>query len=135
MDFAPLLAAIALIWKIVDFVKYLRARNSEAVVTQAAVWFAGVGVIFLLAATDFASAINVGDLSLGTLNAASLILLGLSVGSSASVLVDVKKAVDNTDSAAVPAGKPTPAQADLLEVDTPLETAAEIPTPPRRARR
>lgn len=103
MDFAPLLAAIALIWKIVDFVKYLRARDGEAAITQAAVWAAGVGVIFLLAETNYADGIVLGDLALGAMNAASLLLIGLSMGSSASVLVDFKKAVDNTDSAAVPA--------------------------------
>ncbi len=132
MDFAPMLAAIALIWKIVDIVKYARARNGEAVVTQLGVWIAGVAVVLLLAATDFASGIDVADYSLDKLNIASLILLGLSIGSSASVAVDIKKAVDNTDSAAVPVGKPTPAQADLVEADV---AAAEIPAPPRRARR
>lgn len=106
MDFAPLLAAIALIWKIVDFVKYLRVRNVDALVTQAGVWLAGVGVTLLLAATDYADGIVIGDLPLGDLNLASLILLGLSIGSSASVLVDAKKAVDNTDSAAVPKERP-----------------------------
>lgn len=106
MDFAPLLAAIALTWKIVDFVKYLRARNVDAVATQAGVWFAGVAVMLLLAATDFAEGITIGNLALGDLNRASLILLGLSIGSSASVLVDAKRAVDNTDSAVVPGPAP-----------------------------
>lgn len=102
MDFAPLLAAITLVWKIVDFVKYLRARNVDAVVTQLGVWIAGVGVTLLLAATNYADGIVIGDLALGNLNLASLVLLGLTIGSSASALVDVKKALDNTDSAAVP---------------------------------
>lgn len=102
MDFAPLLAAIALIWKIVDFVKYLRVRNVDALVTQLGVWLAGVAVVLLLAATDFANGISIADYSLDKLNLASLLLLGLTIGSSASVAVDIKKAVDNTDSAAVP---------------------------------
>lgn len=106
MDFAPLLAAVALIWKIVDFVKYLRVRNVDAVVTQLGVWVAGVGVTLLLAATNYSDGIVIGDLPLGELNLASLILLGLSIGSTASVLVDAKKAVDNTDSAAVPSSRP-----------------------------
>lgn len=102
MDFAPLLAAIALIWKIVDLVKYARARDAESVITQVAVWAAGIGVVLLLAETDYAAGIVIGDIALANLNGASLVLLGLSMASSASVLVDVKKAVDNTDSAAVP---------------------------------
>lgn len=102
MDFVPLVAAIALIWKIVDFVKFVQVRNINAIVTQVGVWVAGVAVLFLLAATDFASGVKIGDSVLGDLNWASVILIGLSIGSSASVLVDAKKAVDNTDSAAVP---------------------------------
>lgn len=102
MDFAPLLVAAALIWKIVDFVKYLRARDVDSCITQASVWLAGVVVVFLLAATDYASGIRIGDLDLDALNGWSLLLLGLSMGSTASVFVDAKKAVDNTDSAAVP---------------------------------
>ena len=105
MDFVPLLAAVALIWKIVDFVKYVRARDVDSIVTQLGVWLAGVAVLFLLAATDFASGVVVADSPLSQLNWASLVLVGLSVGSSASVLVDAKKALDNSDSAAVP--KPT----------------------------
>jgi hypothetical protein len=99
MDFAPLLAAVALIWKIVDVVKYLLERNRKAVITQMGVWAAGVSVVLLLSASDFASGIDVADYQLSTLNLASLILLGLSVGSTASVAVDVKQAVDNTDTA------------------------------------
>lgn len=110
MDFAPLLAAVALIWKIVDVVKYARVRNVDAVVTQVGVWFAGVVVMLLLATTDFASGVEVGGSILGDLNVWSLILIGLSVGSSASVGVDFKKAFDNTDSAAVPIPAPTVAQ-------------------------
>jgi hypothetical protein len=102
MDFAPLLAAVALIWKIVDLGKYTAARNTQAVVTQVLTWVAGVLVTLLLAATDFASGINIGDRALADLNLASVVLLGLSMASSASVLVDAKKAVDNTDSAVVP---------------------------------
>lgn len=103
MDFAPLLVAAALIWKLVDFVKFVKAKDINAVTTQLAVWVAGVVVIFLLAATDFASGVTIGDKNLDSLNAASLLLLGLSMGSTASVFVDAKKAVDGTDSAAVPA--------------------------------
>lgn len=102
MPFVPLVAALALAWKLVDFIKQLRVRDWNAVVTQAAVWAAGVLVVFLLAGTDFASGIKIGDMVLSNLNAASLILVGLSVGSSASVGYDLKRSLDNTDSAAQP---------------------------------
>lgn len=102
MDFVPLVAAVALIWKAVDFVRYLRARDVDSALTQTVVWLVGVGVTFLLAATNYAGGIVIGDVTLGLMNWQSLLLVGLSLGSSASALVDVKKAIDNTDSAAVP---------------------------------
>ena len=102
MDFAPLVVALALVWKIVDFAKAVRVRDIDAIVSQLAVWVAGVIVTFLLAATDFASGVTIGDLSLDALNAASLILLGLSIGSTGSVAYDFKRAFDRSDSAAQP---------------------------------
>lgn len=106
MEFAPLLAAVALIWKIVDVVQYLRAGNRDNALTQVGVWLAGIIVIVLLSASDFANGIDVAGFTLGNLNVASLILLGMSMGSTASIGVDIKKAIDNTDSAAIPAAQP-----------------------------
>lgn len=103
MDFVPLVAALALTWKIVDFIKQLRVRDWNAAVTQAAVWVAGVLVIWLLAGTDFASGVKIGNMVLSHLNAASLVLVGLSVGASGSVAYDFKRALDGSDSAAQPA--------------------------------
>jgi hypothetical protein len=102
MDFVPLLAATALIWKAVDFVRFIRARDTDSALTQLVVWAVGVAVTFLLAGTNYADGIVIGDLSLGRANWESLLLIGLSLGSSASALVDFKRAIDNTDSARVP---------------------------------
>lgn len=102
-DFAPLLAALALAWKLVDFLKYVRTKDSNAALTQLAVWVAGVGVIFLLGATDFAPNVNIGGMALDSVNFWSKVLIGVSIGSSGSVLFDAKKAVDRTDSAKTPA--------------------------------
>lgn len=102
MDFVPLAATIALLWKIVDFAKLLRVRDVNAVVTQAVTWGAGVGLAFLLAGTDFAEGIKIGGMILGHVNDSSLVLIGLSLGSSASVAYDLKRAIDRTDSAAMP---------------------------------
>ena len=126
MDFFPLAAAIALIWKIVDFAKVARVRDWNAVLTQVVVWGAGVGVTFLLAGTDFADGINIGGRTLGGMNSSSVILLGLSMGSLGSVAVDYKKARDNNDSAAmptlltgeVPVGPPVLVDADAPEKKT-----------------
>lgn len=102
MEFVPMLAALALAWKIVDWLKQLRVRDWNAVVTQTAVWGAGVLVVFLLAHSDFASGITVGDLNLDALNGWSLALVGLNIGSLGSVAYDYKRALDSSDSAAQP---------------------------------
>lgn len=102
MDFAPLLAALALAWKIVDLLKQLRVRDINAVVTQLVSWAAGVLVIELLAHTDFAPGVRVGSAHLNTLNTWSLVLVGLTVASLGSVTYDFKRAFDSTDSAAQP---------------------------------
>lgn len=102
MEFVPLVAALALALKIVDLAKYAMARDVNSVVTQLVTWVAGVVVILLLAQTDFASGISIGDLALSEVNLASQILLGLTVAASGSVVYDFKKAVDRTDSARTP---------------------------------
>jgi hypothetical protein len=111
VGFVPLAAALALVWKLVDWAKALRVRDWNAVLTQLAVWVAGVFVIWLLASTDFAAGVKIGSMALSRLNFASLVLLGMSIGSSGSVAYDFKRAFDNTDSAAQPSLLPasTPA--------------------------
>lgn len=108
MDFVPIIAVVALVWKVVDFVKYLRARDVDGALTQGVVWAAGVLAVFLLSGTNFAGGIVLGDVAVSAMNWQSLVLVGLSIGSSASALVDFKKAVDNSDSAAVPARRSAP---------------------------
>lgn len=110
MEFVPIPAALALIWKIVDFIKYLTnySEYKSSVVAQLSVWFAGVVVSFLLASSDFAAGINIGVLPLEQLNGFSLLFFGLSLGSVGSVLYDFKKARDNTDSAQTPEIVPNP---------------------------
>lgn len=98
MEFAPLVAAAALVLKVLDFVKALKNQDSNAIVTQLGVWIAGVGVIFLLGSTDFASGVEVAGYTLDSLNAWSLVFLGLTVGSTGSLIFDFKKSFDNTDS-------------------------------------
>lgn len=102
MDFLPLAAAVALIWKVVDFARFIRAKDVDSSLTQAVVWVVGTAVTFLLAGTDWAGGIVLGDVALGLMSWQSLLLVGLSLGSTASALVDFKTAIDNTDSAAIP---------------------------------
>lgn len=100
MDFLPLVVAIALIWKIVDLVKLFRP-NLPSKVVQALGFGVGIGVAFLLRETDFASSIAIGDFKLSDLNAYSTALFGSTLGGTASVGVDFKKAIDNGDTAKI----------------------------------
>lgn len=97
-----MVAAVALLWKGVDFVKYLSARDKNAVVTQLATWASGFGVTNLLAHSDFADTLELGGKMLGSMGWPSLMLIGLSMGSTASGAFDIKKALDNSDSAKTP---------------------------------
>lgn len=92
----------ALVLKLIDFLRYCRAADVNGITTQLASWIAGVVVVLLVAQTDWANGIAIGDRSLGTLGFWSLVFYGLSAGSAASFAKDTLKAVDNTNSAAIP---------------------------------
>lgn len=102
MDFVPLLATAALVLKLIDFLKFLRVRDLDALTAQLSTWVAGVVCLFLLGATDFANQVNIGDVNLSDLNGWSKVLVGLTLGSTASLIYDAKRAVDRSDSAAMP---------------------------------
>lgn len=108
MEFIPTVAMVLLTVKIIDFLRYARAADFNGVLTQLFAWVAGVLVVLLAAQTDWASGINIGDKNLHTLGFWSLVFYGLSAGSSASVAKDTLKAVDNSNSAAIPVLVPTP---------------------------
>jgi hypothetical protein len=98
-----LATAAATVKKIVDFVRFLSAKDVISVVTQVLAWVAGIGAAFLLAAADITANYDLGGgYVLGRANGASLILLGLGFGSGGSLLTDLIKARDNSQSAAVP---------------------------------
>lgn len=107
MEFLPVVAMAALVLKLIDFLRYCRAADINGITTQAATWLAGVVVVLLVAQTDWADGIAVGDMSLGKLGFWSLVFYGLSVGSAASFVKDTHKALDNTNSAAIPTLVPT----------------------------
>lgn len=102
--FIPVAATVSLVIAIVNFVKYLKAKDWNGVVTQLAVWVAGVIVVFLASQTEWAEEIGRGFFgkSLADLNAWSLLFLGLCVGGLAIVTNEFKKAVDGRDNARKP---------------------------------
>ena len=102
LDYVPLIALGLLVVRLVNFLKYVKARDKNGWLTILTAWVSGVLVVLLFAQTDFASGIQVGDVGLDSLNVWSLIVVGLTVASTGSFAVDVKKALDTSDSAKVP---------------------------------
>lgn len=88
--FVPLVAAAALIYAASNLLKMLVGGQLNAAFTLVATWAIGVGVAFLLQASDFSSAVAVGDSwTLDGLNAWSTILVGVSMAGVGNVIYDV----------------------------------------------
>lgn len=104
MDFVPLVALGALIWKVMDFLKAAKNKDWNVVLTQAIAWIAGiVCVVAFAASSNFGGDITVmGDLTLSSLSVIEQVIIGMVLSSSVSVGFDLKKALDNSDSAKTP---------------------------------
>lgn len=102
MEFIPLVQMAVLVFAIINFLKAIRSKDGNAAFTQITVWVAGVLVVLLAAQTDFASGIMIGDQALTALNFWSLLFIGLTISSLASFGVEIKKALDGSDSAKTP---------------------------------
>ena len=100
--FIPAVAMFSLIKKLLDFMKYLTSRDVNGAVTQLAVWLSGVLVVVLYAQTDWAETFSFAGFTLADMNMASLVALGIGLGSSASVATDFIKSRDDSDSAKMP---------------------------------
>lgn len=96
----------ALVWKVIDFLRMLFniTAQKSAIITQATAWVGGVVlcVVAAHAAVTAGLVLPGSDLPLGQLDFASQVLIGLLVSSLASGIVDVKQAIDPSDSAAKP---------------------------------
>jgi hypothetical protein len=76
---------------------FIRARSS--VVTQAIVWAAGVLAVYVADWAGLSNEFTIGSLHLAALGVGAKIVLGLMASSTLSVINQIKKALDNTDSA------------------------------------
>jgi hypothetical protein len=93
----------ALVLKVTSFTKYVIAGQLRQALTQAVPWGVGMGGVWVAAQSMVAENMRIwGEVSLGQLDGWSIVLAGLALGSFGSFGYDVKKAVDNTDSAAEP---------------------------------
>ena len=102
MDALTLVTLAAVVWKIVEAVKNGIKKAWGDVTTQMVVWGAGIGVAFLAAQSEIAGKIDVWDTTLGKLDWASLLLLGIGLSSVSAVGYETKKAIDSGDSAIQP---------------------------------
>jgi hypothetical protein len=97
------LSALAAIWKLVDLVKYVTRSNLRETITQLLVFAAAIGGAFLMGAADVAKGWDVGaGVPLTDMDGWSKVLLGVVWAGGASAAYDIKKALDSSDSAAVP---------------------------------
>lgn len=95
--------SLALVKAIVDFIKYIRARDTNGWLTQLVVWLAGIAVVLLLRSSDFAGTFMVGTIPLSEANTGTLILAGFGLGATAMFANEIKKAIDGSDDASKPA--------------------------------
>lgn len=101
-DFVPVLTLTAIVFVVINFLKYITAGDWRAAVTQLIVWAAGIVGVVLFAHSDWGTAITLGDKTLDQLNGWSQVIAGFAIGSLASAGTELKKAFDNSDSAAKP---------------------------------
>jgi hypothetical protein len=95
-----------LVMKVIDFLRLVAKGGAQvsAIVTQIAAWLGGVLLVVLASHANATEAIVLPgtDAALGTLDGASQVLVGLLVASLGSAIVDVKQAIDSSDSAVKP---------------------------------
>lgn len=109
MDFAPLAVAATIVITGMALLKHLTNGQSREALTLFAAIALGIGVAFLLRASDFASGIDLADgKSLANINAASTIMVGVALASLARTGIQTWKAVDTNQSAAEPKLFPSP---------------------------
>ena len=89
----------ALVFSGVNFLKFLTNRQVKPAVTQAVAWLSGIGIVWMADASDGLPFI---DFVPDQTNFWGKVLLGASIGGTASAIESVKRAIDRTDSAAMP---------------------------------
>lgn len=107
MEFIAAAALVALVKKLLDVVKYLRAGDLNGWVTIVASMVVGVLAVLLVAQTDFASAVDFGGVNLGTANFWTLVFVGVTTAASAGLATDTLKSIDQKQTSRVPSLLPT----------------------------
>jgi hypothetical protein len=108
MEFIPAAAMLATVLKVIDFLRYARSGDLNGVLTQLCAWLAGVGVVLLVAETQWAKGIEIGNIALANMGFWSLVFAGVQISSGASAVKDLSKAIDNNNTSQIPTLLPTP---------------------------
>lgn len=109
-DFSVMAVAAFMLIFVMAALKAIRAKQYWDVATMLVVLGVGIGLAFLIGASDFGSSVKVGDKTLADVNGASLVLAGFAIASLARFAFQATKAVDNAQSAAEPKLFTSPAE-------------------------
>lgn len=103
MEVVSIVMLASLVIKAMTVVKAF-GKDWNVVLTQVGVWVVGIFVLWLASQAGVFSGFTpfAAGGPIGSYDFASIVLAGLVLGSSGAFAYDVKKAVDNTDSASEP---------------------------------
>lgn len=87
---AGLVGMLAVAAKVVDALRYALdwPRSKSKLLTQLVAWVGATAVVFLYAASDLGTTVDIDGLSLADVNGWTKVLVGLAVGSLASIVTD-----------------------------------------------
>lgn len=103
-SFSTVALLVAFLYAAQNLLRYLKAADWNGVLGILIAAVTGIGAVMLAAHSDALSNLHLitGGAALGTVNGATQIFLGVSVGSAGTVLADARKAFDNSDTADKP---------------------------------
>jgi hypothetical protein len=99
---AALTAMGSVVFTFINLIRFATAGEWASAITQVLAWVSGVIAALIIAHTDLGAAFSFGSKSLSQIGWFSQCLVGLIAASTISVVNEIKKAIDNTDTAAVP---------------------------------
>jgi hypothetical protein len=101
-DLTQLVALGTVAYTIVNFIRFALVTDWSSVYSQILAWVIGVATTFAVAHTDLAPAFMFGNKNLSQISGGSQFLVGLAAASSIGIVYQFTKAIDSTQSAAVP---------------------------------
>lgn len=102
MPFVPLVAMGSLVFTLINFLRFVTNKDGSSAITQLCAWVAGILVVVLVAHTDFASGVAIGDKTLDMIDGFGQVFVGLMASSLFGVVKVAIQAFDGNDSARVP---------------------------------